>query len=874
MEAQDAVNKALTEATRKAALDAQENLSAAKTEFASKIGQLHTTVTDLAKKHSGEIQQLTGVVSENAIADKAGRDQLKKISDFNKGQINNAIRDAIKSGENRALAIESKMKGVNQKTRSELNNKITTEISHLRKAIHGQITELTLETKEARAEMKKEILFAVKSAETLAKKNLKDMVEWSEKKFQDLHSNLDQFANDSAEARAALKKDQDKKKADILAHLQDAVAAQEAAMLAHRNVVCDEVGILSGVINDMGEHVETEEALKKNHCGGGKINNKLTAAFELMKSNAKEVGAKMKQNNDALIGSLEEARKQADDGLNDANEAMVKRYDETIDMVKDGIEEAAKKSKERFGDLYEAMADQQIEVANQLKGAVSELNDHIAEAAALEDERFSKTVKDLAAAKAKAREDVEAAKKAMASSMLKTNEYLDNVETRLMGEINVLSGNIGDEERAQAAIKIKVDRQLKQLVEDSNDFETKNKNARGVIRNLMDQYKKIAHEEVTNLARESEEAVKGIQDKQKEYMELFSKDLTKATERLEGELIAWAKTQSAFISTHNDLLAAKQSAVADSLQRAKDTFESRLTTLTNAVTANAKHFQEVFEEKTGVVLDWKENSSADREAIRDVRDAMVADLQKQIVAAIQKGEARMTGVQEDAMANVDAEKKAMLTTIATSVENMANNVFLVLQEKRQKIADNYLSLKAYAQAAADGIEDYLKKGKGRNLSSIGDLLFSLSQMGTKTPPAMGEGFGAEELPLVFSGEKVKVDSSVSKINGLVNEYIDQMSGVKDRWPMGLGYYLIARLEIAMQGPGALEVDKIEGRAGNFVFINAHSVGLSSKLPDFEGLAMRMDAYEASLASLTQTLPKEKTTAKKTHYVHGPEWQGD
>merc|ERR1712046_204011 len=122
-------------------------------------------------------------------------------------------------------------------------------------------------------------------------------------------------------------------------------------------------------------------------------------------------------------------------------------------------------------------------------------------------------------------------------------------------------------------------------------------------------------------------------------MELFYKDLNKATARIEGERLAWAKTQSAFISTHNDLLAAKQSAVADSLQRAKDTFESRLTTLTNAVTANAKHFQEVFEEKTGVVLDRKENSSADREAIRDVRDAMVADLQKQIVAAIQKGEA-------------------------------------------------------------------------------------------------------------------------------------------------------------------------------------------------------------------------------------------
>merc|ERR1712124_244304 len=47
---------------------------------------------------------------------------------------------------------------------------------------------------------------------------------------------------------------------------------------------------------------------------------------------------------------------------------------------------------------------------------------------------------------------------------------------------------------------------------------------------------------------------------------------------------------------------------------------------------------------------------------------------------------------------------------------------------------------------------------------------------------------------------------------------------------GLGKYLISKLEIAMGKAGALEVDKITGKAGNFVFMNAHSVGLSSKLP--------------------------------------------
>merc|ERR1712006_73552 len=115
------------------------------------------------------------------------------------------------------------------------------------------------------------------------------------------------------------------------------------------------------------------------------------------------------------------------------------------------------------------------------------------------------------------------------------------------------------------------------------------------------------------------------------------------------------------------------------------------------------------------------------------------------------------------------------------------------------------------------------------------------------------GFGSAELPLLFSGKEVKVDNSISKINGLVNEYIETMGMVKERRPMGIGKYLLSKLEIAMQKTGALEVDKIAEKAGNYVFINAHAVGLSSKLSDFESLAVAMPNYEKTLASLTGTL---------------------
>merc|ERR1719478_236196 len=172
-QAQDAVNKELTEATRRAKLDAAAALKEAKEGFTSKVAALHETVKANEKKHNKKVMDLTGVVAANAIKDAQGRAELKKISDFNKNQMKKAVADAVHKGEQRALQIEKKMKDINSKTRAAMNNRITTEIGTLSKSIHSQIDELNLQTKEARAQMKEEIQFALTSAAKFAKEDLK-----------------------------------------------------------------------------------------------------------------------------------------------------------------------------------------------------------------------------------------------------------------------------------------------------------------------------------------------------------------------------------------------------------------------------------------------------------------------------------------------------------------------------------------------------------------------------------------------------------------------------------------------------------------------------------------------------------------------------
>merc|ERR1719281_127003 len=281
-----------------------------------------------------------------------------------------------------------------------------------------------------------------------------------------------------------------------------------------------------------------------------------------------------------------------------------------------------------------------------------------------------------------------------------------------------------------------------------------------------------------------------------------------------------------------------KAATAAQLKAVKAMFKSRVNTLVNAITANAASEQRGIRHLTKVAQSWKHASAADRKLIRVQRAAMKANLDKALARAIQLGEARAKAVEERANENIASTKKALASQIAVQVENMADNVFRTVQGNRQKIADNYLSLKAYAATAADKITDYLAKGKGRNLMSIGDMLQTAASLSTvKAKPAAGEGFGSNTIPLIFSGK-----------------------------------YVMAKLETAMQSTGALEVDKVADKAGNYVFVNGHAVGLSSKLSDFASLAVRMTAYEHTLARLTGKLSNAKHAGKMM--VKPPEWQGN
>merc|ERR1711906_15492 len=274
-------------------------------------------------------------------------------------------------------------------------------------------------------------------------------------------------------------------------------------------------------------------------------------------------------------------------------------------------------------------------------------------------------------------------------------------------------------------------------------------------------------------------------------------------------------------------------------------FATKIGMLTNVVVANAKRAERDLTALTGVVHNIAKAAAADRNLIKEQTKAMEADLNKAITRAIQIGEAKAKAVEQRIAAHLKSSKRFLQVELSNSCEDAADKVFKIISGKRQKIADNYLSFKAYAVAAMDKITDYTAKGKGRNLSSIGDLLTTVGALSAvKAPKAEGLGMGGKILPPVFSGKNIKVKGAVARINGLVNEYATSAAQVR------------------MEGKGVLQVDKVSGKAGNFVYVNGRSVGLSNKLNDFASLASRMSVYEAVLAKLTSRLTVGPKTAHK------------
>merc|ERR1712054_54807 len=843
------INGQLAAQTRAAKLDIDNALREAKSDFSKRIGALSKTVAKNDKKFEGKMDKLTRIVRANAQKNAQGRAELKSMMDANKKEMHAAVNGAIEKGKKRMAAAEQKLTDLNKKTKAALSLKITTEIAKLEKRANDQIEGLHLQSKEARAEMRKEMLFAIRSMASEAKKNLAAAKDSAMTAFTKAEGEQAAAASKSAAGRAKIAGEIAQAKENAAEELQGAVATMNRALISLK--------------------FQTMAKIKKT-------NTDVSAYADELKKEAIDVGKIMDNQMNTLNGAIKAQVAKTKAGLAGANAASVAGFAKAGKAVEAALAAALKRSNDKFVKLDTDMAQQRSDLDKSLAGAVDNMNDSIAKQAALADSRFEKTVKDIKAARKEASAQVSLARKTFATQLIAATASIKDMETKLNGDIQKVSGQVMDNKSAQAKVNRSVKAELTRIAKLMNHRKTVSKRARGKLLAILDENKRAAAEEVKALDGLFKTKLSKIRSQAADDAIEAKQDLTDATEEMTLALET-AQREQLYANQVSAQKINKYSVDAQAkIAAAKKNFQSRLTVLSNTVAANHKKVKGGFEVLSGVVQNYKQVGKAERALLRQQNDALNADMNKAIVRAIDEGEARANGIAIAARGHLARAKQTLLVEISDKVENMADMAFKTIQGGHQKTADNYLSLKAYAVTAKDKITDYVAEGKGKNLSSLGTVLTEVAGM-AKVHPGKAEGLSATKtLPAVFGGDKITVDNTVSKINGLVNEYITMANMVRKQYSMGLGKYLLEKLEASMQGKGALQVDKVSDKSGNFVFINGHAVGLSNKLNDFEGLAVRMGHYEATLAKLTAALSGKvhKAIKKKMEYAKPPEWSGD
>merc|ERR1711959_777930 len=465
-------NAALSAQTRQARLDIQDALRAAKKDFGKRLGSLHSTVVKNNKKFEKKMDKLTGIVRANAVKSAKGRAMLASVMKANKEELKAAVSKAIARGEARMAAAESKLKDLKAKTKASMQTRITAQISKYAKQAASQIEGLRLSSKEARAEMKKEMLYAVRSAAALAKSNLVAATKDAKAKFAAASNKEAAAAAKNAAARAALagKIAADKKFAARA--LKDAVGGLTRSLLALKT--------------------ETSKKIKKT-------NNKVGAYADRLAAQAKAVDAAMKANVASLSSKIAAARASVKAATGAANAASAARFGAVLKEVSSAMASAKKRAQDKFAKLYTKMAKDRSSNDSNLKIAIVTINNKIAKQAALADSRFSKTVKDISAARKEAANEVATARKMFSTSLATVTAAVKDQETRLSGEIQVVSGEVMSHKAAQIRVNRHTQAELKRITKLANARNSESVRARGKLRAILNENKRAAHEEVVAL---------------------------------------------------------------------------------------------------------------------------------------------------------------------------------------------------------------------------------------------------------------------------------------------------------------------------------------------------------------------------------------
>merc|ERR1719327_782222 len=238
----------------------------------------------------------------------------------------------------------------------------------------------------------------------------------------------------------------------------------------------------------------------------------------------------------SLTAKINAARRSAASATRAANAKSAAGFRSALKSVASAMGAAQRRASNKFGKLYRHMAADRARADSALAASVENINDGIAKQAALADSRFSKTVKNIAAARAQSAKQVSDARKSFATSIAATVASVKDQETRLSGEIAVVSGEVARNKAIQLRVNRRTNAELSRITKLSNVRHSASIRARGKLRALLDENKRAASEEVKALNKLFVTKLNKIRRRAAKDRIEAARDLSKASQRLYAKL--------------------------------------------------------------------------------------------------------------------------------------------------------------------------------------------------------------------------------------------------------------------------------------------------------------------------------------------------
>merc|ERR1711881_325413 len=341
-------NAAMEAATRRMRLDMMDRMRRTKTAFRRKVLLLGKVVAKNDKKANKAITKLTGVARRNEARSRSGRKLIASLEEANKAELKSSLRSAIQKGEKRAAAVLKSGRALNKKTKAALQLRLKTEVSRLVKETHSSLEAIALQSKAARAELKKEMMYAIRSAASVAKKDLRLAIAAGKRKMLAFMRRSAASKARSALARRALMVKLNRNKRSVARMISGAVATQTRAQLALRS--------------------ETAKKIKKT-------NMRVTAYAARMAANAKATAAKLKATSTSILNKINAERKRAAAALGRSRSADAARYARTMKYLRNSVAKAEVHSNNKFNSVYRKLAANRARADSRLAAATNGLHD-------------------------------------------------------------------------------------------------------------------------------------------------------------------------------------------------------------------------------------------------------------------------------------------------------------------------------------------------------------------------------------------------------------------------------------------------------------------------------------------------------------------